>query len=125
MIYALKYMRGDMPGFETGLYDEEAVRGHEDRIEAIIRKRQVDASDDWRAFGESLSGERVPDFDLGLYQEEYMAALKDEKAGTMLGMFFDAAIRQKNMVAREIFISKNPLAGIFSTKLSDLIAMSS
>ena len=64
-------------------------------------------------------------FDLGLYQEEYMAALKDEKAGTMLGMFFDAAIRQKNMVAREIFISKNPLAGIFSKKLSDIIAMSS
>jgi len=125
MIYALKYIRGDIPGFETGLYDEEAVRGHEDRIEAIIRKRQVDASDDWRAFGESLSGERVPDFDLGLYQEEYMAALKDEKAGTMLGMFFDAAIRQKNMVAREIFISKNPLAGIFSKKLSDIIAMSS
>jgi hypothetical protein len=54
-----------------------------------------------------------------------MAALKDEKADTMLGMFFDATIRQKNMVAHEIFISKNPLAGIFSKKLSDIIAMSS
>jgi len=26
MIYALKYIRGDIPGFETGLYDENAVQ---------------------------------------------------------------------------------------------------
>ena len=117
MIYALKYIRDDIPEFETGIYDEEAVAGYEDEINAIIKKRQVDASMDWRSFGEKLSGETIPDFDIKLYQEEYLAAGTDKKKFTCLGLFFEAAMRQKHMVSHEIFASRNPLAGIFTKKL--------
>ena len=57
MVYALKYLRGLIPVFETGRYDAEAVAPWEDEIRHIIGKRQPDACADWRALGEKLSGQ--------------------------------------------------------------------
>ena len=74
-------------------------------------KRQLDACADWKSFGEKLSGQEIPEFDLGQYQKEYMQASKDEKDDTFLGQFFLAALAQKSMVTNKIFKSKNLLAG--------------
>lgn len=111
MIYAMKYLRGVNPSFETENYDMEAVSLWESEILGILTKRQLDACDDWKAFGEKLSGENIPDFDLALYQQEYQNADKKAKDATFLGQFFLAALAQKSMVTNKIFTSKNLLAG--------------
>lgn len=49
-------------------------------------------------FGEQLTKERIPDFDMDAHMEEYKKADKEGKAETYLGRFIDAAIRQKSMV---------------------------
>ena len=87
----------------------EPYRG---RLKTIIETRRLDACEDWKAFGEELSGEEIPDFDLSLYQEEYKNSPKENKNTTFLGRFFMAAIAQKSMVTAAIYKSKNPLAGI-------------
>lgn len=112
MIYALKYLRGVNDTFEKDQYDTEAAAPWDDRIEQILRRRQVDACADWKAFGEMLSGEEIPDFDLNLYQNEYIQASKEEKDNTFLGRFFLAALAQKSMVTNKIFKSGSYLAGI-------------
>ena len=77
----------------------------------ILEKRQVDACEDWKAFGERLSGTALPDFDIKKYQEEYVKADKENKDGTSLGRFFLAAMEQKSLVTNRIFMSRNLLAG--------------
>ncbi len=111
MIYALKYLKGDFKEFSTGVYDEEAMSGLEEEIMGIIEKRQLDASADWKAFGEKLSGREIPDYDILLFQEEYMNAAGKDKDDTFLGRFFNAAIRQKGMVTNRIYHSGSLLAG--------------
>ena len=111
MIYALKYLRGAQADFELDVYDTEAVKDHTDEIKAILCKRRLNASKDWKAFGEKLSGMTIPDFDINRYQGEYTAASSAEKKNTFLGCFFDAAIRQKSMVTNRIFNSGNLLTG--------------
>ena len=54
MIYALKYIRGENYVFEKDVYDMEAIEPWRDRIREIIEKRQLIASDDWKAFGRSF-----------------------------------------------------------------------
>lgn len=111
MIYAMKYLRGVHADFETGHYDMDAVEPWETEIRQILCKRQLDACADWKAFGEKLSGQEIPDFDLRKYQQEYRDAADADKDDTFLGQFFLAALGQKSMVTYRIFSSKNLLAG--------------
>ena len=111
MIYALKYLRGEIESFEKEHYAEDIVKPYESEIRGIIEKRQLNACEDWKAFGEKLSGEVVEPFDLGKYEEEYTAADNSAKNETFLGRFFLAAMAQKSMVTNKIFSSGSLLAG--------------
>ena len=111
MIYAMKYLKGESDIFEKDTYDEEAVAPYKDRIMSIITKKQLDASADWKAFGEELSGNVIPDFEDLRYAEEYKAADKTSADNTFLGRFIIAAMAQKSMVTHEIYKSGNMLAG--------------
>ena len=112
MVYALKFLHGDVDLFEKDTYDTEAVAPWDERIHAILTKRQLDASADWKALGEELSGCEIPDFDQDAYQAEYMNAKAEEKDDTVLGRFVLAALAQKSMVTNKIYKSGNRLAGI-------------
>lgn len=109
MIFAMKYLRGGETVFEKDTYDEEAIRPYSERITEILTKRQPDASEDWKAFGEELSGQKIPDFDVSAYVDEYKNA--EDKNDTFLGRFILAALSQKSMVTNKIFSSGNSLAG--------------
>ena len=111
MIYAMKYLNGKEYCFVRNTYDYDAIEQYRDRITAIIEKRQLNASEDWKKFGEELSGKTIEAFDLNKYQYEYLNASEEEKKNTFLGKFFDAAILQKSMVTNKIFNSQSRLAG--------------
>ena len=111
MIYAMKYLRGVNEIFERGHYDTEAAAPYEQELQEILNRRQLDASADWKALGEKLSGHEIEPFDLERYQAEYMNAGEDEKDGTFLGRFIRAAMAQKSMVTTAIHQSGNKLAG--------------
>ena len=111
MIHAMQYIRGGISEFKTDYYDGTGADEYADRIKAIIEKRQRLASKDWKEFGESLTGQTIPDFNSDEYLEEYKTAAEDKKNDTFLGKFFIGALAQKSMVTHKIFSSKNPLAG--------------
>ena len=111
MIYAMKYLRGVNETFERGHYATEAAAPYEQELQEILNRRQLDASADWKALGEKLSGHEIEPFDLERYQAEYMNAGEDEKDGTFLGRFIRAAMAQKSMVTTAIHQSGNKLAG--------------
>ena len=111
MITALKYLHGDKESFSRGEYDYAAIADIDDEIEAIIRKRQADAGEDWAALGEKLSGKRPEPFDENKYVDEYMNASKEDKDDTFLGKFIVAALAHKSMVTSQIYNSGNKLAG--------------
>ncbi|WP_026660330.1 DUF6765 family protein [Butyrivibrio sp. AC2005] len=111
MIYAMKYIRGEIEQFEKDTYAYDVARPYEDRIKGILKRRQLIASEDWKAFGEELSGEKIEDFDFDKYKYEYMRTSIARKNKTFLGKFIIGAIAQKGMVTHEIFASKNMLAG--------------
>ena len=111
MVYALKFLRGEVDAFTVDTYDEEAVAPWSEEIRAIIEKRQLIACEDWKALGEKLSGESIEDFDIEKYQEEYACAPEESKDDTFLGKYFIAAMAQKSMVTNRIFRSGNFLAG--------------
>lgn len=111
MIYAIKFLRGEHKEFQLNTYDEEAVKDIRDEIDTILRKRQVDSCDDWQAFGQKLSGQEVPDFNIGGYEKEYMEASEEDKQNTWMGQFLQAAVRQKAMVTNRIHKSGSTLAG--------------
>lgn len=117
MIYAMKYIRGEYESFEKETYDTAAVEPYLDRIKGIIEKRQILACDDWKAFGEELSGQTIEDHLIDKYFDEYTRALKREKDETFLGKFFRGAIAHKGMVIDAIFGSKNLIAGVTRTGL--------
>ena len=110
MVYALSYLKGDIDVFEKDTYEFDKIQPHLEKIRRIISKRQVDASDDWKAFGESLSGEEIPDFDMDKYISQYVHS--QDKSDTYLGRFFNGALSQKKMVAEKIKESGNKLAGM-------------
>ncbi|MBE6010198.1 MAG: hypothetical protein E7236_06045 [Lachnospiraceae bacterium] len=112
MVYALKYLRGITDVFEKDTYDTVSVAPWEERIHEILKKRQLDASADWKDLGEALSGQTIPDFDQDQCQAEYMHAERKGKDGTVLGQFILAALAQKSMVTNKIYKSGNRLAGI-------------
>lgn len=111
MICAMKYLRGTRETFEKGDLDRDAVIPWKDEITAILKKRRTDSSEDWRDFGERLSGEKIEEFDLEKYKAEYLQAPEEEKEGTYLGTFFVEAMQHKSMVTNRIFKSGNMLAG--------------
>lgn len=111
MIEAMKYIRGDIPAFEKETYDTDAVQPWKDRIKEILEKRQLIACDDWKAFGEELSGKPMTDYAIDTYFDEYTGCPKEEKENTFLGKFIHGAIAHKGMVIEEIFKSGNMLAG--------------
>ncbi|MCR5356809.1 MAG: hypothetical protein K6E63_05320 [Lachnospiraceae bacterium] len=117
MIYAMKYIRGEYDAFETETYDNEAVTPHLLRIKEILEKRQVIACDDWKTFGEELSGRKITDYSMDTYFEEYMKSSKADKDNTFLGRFIRGAIVHKGMVIDEIFRSGNILAGFSKQKI--------
>ncbi|WP_026653741.1 DUF6765 family protein [Butyrivibrio proteoclasticus] len=102
--------------FRTGKYDEEVLDKYGARIREILTKRQLIASDDWKRFGEELSGHTVEDFDIEKYQEQYVNATKDGKDKTFIGKFIRGAISQKGMVTEEIHKSGNMHAGFSKLK---------
>ena len=110
MIFAMNYLRGAVKVFELDTYDEEVIKPYSEKITRILTKRQMDASEDWKAFGEELSGQKIPDFDVSAYVEEYKNA--EDKNDTFLGRFILAALSQKSMVTNKIFSSGNTLAGL-------------
>ena len=111
MIHAMKYLRGAHETFERGHYDTEAAAPYEKELQEILNKRQLDASADWKALGEKLSGHEIEPFDLEKYQAEYMSAGEDAKGDTFLGKFIRAAMAQKSMVTTAIHQSGSKLAG--------------
>ena len=111
MIYAMKYIRGESPSFEKAVYAMDAVEPWLSRIKGIIEKRQLLACDDWKAFGEELSGKQVTDYRMDKYFDEYLSASKTEKDDTFLGRFIRGALTHKGMVIDEIQRSHNRLAG--------------
>ena len=117
MVYAMEYLRGDIPSFEPDVYAYEAVTPWAEEIHRILRKRQLDACDDWKALAEQIAGREIEDFDLEKYQAEYLSAGKTEKDDTFLGAFFLAAMAHKSMVTGAIFRSGSLLAG-FSVDFS-------
>ncbi len=114
MIRAMKYIRGEYDIFTKNEYDMKAVEPYMDRIKGIIEKRQVIASEDWKAFGEELSGQTIEDHKIDKYFAEYTGSTnKDE---TFIGKFIKGAIAHKGMVISEISRSGNKLAGIARKK---------
>ncbi len=111
MIYAMKYYRDLHQEFQVNVYDRDAITKLEDRIDSILRKRQLNSCADWKELGEELSGGTICDFDIEKYQKEYIDASDNEKSETFLGKFIDGAILQKGMVTSEIFKSGSILAG--------------
>ncbi len=112
MIYAMKFLRGEREEFEKGRYEKESISRWSETIDGILRKRQLNANEDWKEFGKNLSGREIEDFDIKKYMDEYIHAEKDQKDDTYLGQFIIAALKQKSMVTGRIYRSKNPLAGI-------------
>ena len=70
------------------------------------------ASDDWKSFGEELSGETIEDFRIDKYFDEYIKSPRNEKNETFIGKFTRGAIAHKGMVIEEIYRTKNKLAGV-------------
>ncbi|SCW31181.1 hypothetical protein SAMN02910456_00470 [Ruminococcaceae bacterium YRB3002] len=111
MVYAMQCLRQEGALFEVDKYAEETVRPWADEIERILLIRQTDASADWKALAERISGCDIPDFDMNAYNAEYTGADKKDRSSTVLGRFIDAAVAQKSMVTNRIFKSGNLLAG--------------
>ena len=111
MLYALKFLHTEAQEFETERYDRQGIAEIEAELDRIINKRQLDASEDWKALGTKLSGKTPEPFDIEKYQEEYMSAERSKKDETFLGKFILAALAQKSMVTNRIFKSGSKLAG--------------
>ena len=111
MIYAMKYLRGDIETFELKHYDFETPAPYEEEIKALLEKRQLDDSADWKALGEKISGCEIEDFSTEKYVTEYTDAAEDAKGATFLGKYFQATLAHKIMVTEKIIASGSRLAG--------------
>lgn len=121
MIYAMKFLRGELDEFKPDTYADDTVAPYKERINEILTKRQINACEDWKKFGEELSGQTIEDFDLSKFQEEYIKAAKSAKKDTFIGKFIEGALAQKRMVTAEIVKSGNVLAGIVKFKQLDIL----
>ena len=111
MVYAMKCLRDSSGHFETGRYATEEVMPWARNIGYILQIRQTDASAQWKALGEKITGQTIPDFDVEKYQKEYMDAPEGKHYTTFLGEFILAALAQKSMVTNRIYKSGSKLAG--------------
>lgn len=111
MVYAMRFLHGSYDAFELDRYDEELVAPYKDRIDAILAKRQLIASKDWKAFAQSLSGKEIEPFDEMRYADEYMNADSAVKDDTVIGRFVLGALSQKSLVTNRIYRTGNRLAG--------------
>lgn len=111
MVYAMKYLRGEEADFQKDTYDQESVLPWKEEIMAILTKKQRAANENWKRFGEKLSGQSIELFELSKYEQEYITADQKERDDTFLGQFILAALAQKSMVTGKIFQSGNLLAG--------------
>ena len=118
MVYAMKWLRGEIPELAKDTYDWEGIAKVRGSVEAILAKRQLLASRDWEELGERLSGQRIPAFTDLQYEREYLEAGKREKDDTAPGRFLYAALAQKSMVTNRIFHSGSLLAGFSVDDLS-------
>ena len=106
MIYAMKTIR-EGSEFVVDTYDFDAVAEYEERIKRILTIRRLSASEDWKIFGECLSGKEIPEFNLDAVKDEYLLADGEEaKENTTLGRFFEAAMAQKKMVSTRVYRAK-------------------
>lgn len=122
MVYALRFLKGDYESFELDTYDYDLVKPYKERIDEILTKRQLNACRDWAIFGQELSGREIEAFDIEKYQKEYEQANKHSKDDTFIGKFIAAAKNQKSMVASEIYISGNLMAGFVIDANKKLLA---
>ena len=111
MVYAMKYLRGVNSEFKLDTYDTDSVEKLKPELFRILRKRQIDACDDWKAFGEKLSGQVIPEYSTKSYENEYKDADRNSKMNTFIGKFILAAMAQKSMVTNKIYKSGNLIAG--------------
>lgn len=111
MVYTMKNIRNGKDSFELEQYDTESTAPWKTLIMDILRKRQLHAEEDWKNFGEKLSGCTIEPFDILKYQAQYTDAERNKRDDTFLGHFFLAAMAQKSMVTNKIFRSGNLLAG--------------
>ncbi|MBO4396123.1 MAG: hypothetical protein J5819_07235 [Eubacterium sp.] len=111
MVYAMRYLRGEEEEFKLDTYATDLVEPHRERIQSIMTVRRLDACDDWREFGESLTGQSIDEFSVEKYEDEYRNAAVEDKEGTFLGKFISAAMAQKSMVTNRIYKSGSKLAG--------------
>ena len=111
MVYAMKYLRGVNSEFKLDTYDTDSVEKLKPELFRILRKRQIDACEDWKAFGEKLSGQVIPEYSTKSYENEYKGADRNSKMNTFIGKFILAAMAQKSMVTNKIYKSGNLIAG--------------
>ena len=111
VVYALRYLHGDLGSFEVDRYAYDVVAPWEEEIRAILNERVLENCEGWQRLGEKLSGRAIEDFDMHAYDKEYTSAPADERDSTFLGQYFLAALAQKSMVTHEIYASGNRLAG--------------
>ncbi len=111
MVYALKYLRGEIEEFELDNYAYREVEKYKERIMQIITKRQLIACADWKAFGEDLSGTALIDYDIERYKNEILGVAKEERDNTFAGQFVLAALEQKSMVTHFVYESGNYMTG--------------
>ena len=109
MIYAMKYLRGEIDVFVTDKYDTDAVKSIEGYLKDIFEKRQSDSCADWKALVKRLYGEEIEDFNAEKYQDEYISAA--DKDDSFIGRYIKGSLAQKSMVTNRIYRSGNLLAG--------------
>ena len=114
MIYAMQYLRGETEAFETDHYAFEAVEPFRSDIEALLEKRQLDDSEDWKQIGKKITGRSIEDYDIDPYTDEWRNASPETREQSFLGQFISAALAQKSMVTSKIYESGNLLAGYVS-----------
>lgn len=107
MVYALKYLKGDIKKFELNTYDP--ISKYKERVVSIICKRQLSAEKDWKKFAEELAGKKINSFEVETYPLKYQQSTKKET--TPFSSFIIHALKQKSMVTNRIYKSKNKIAG--------------
>ena len=95
VIYALKYLRGDIDSFETEKYAFSEIDAHREKIDEIIRKRQLDSSEDWKAFAESLFNKEIPEPEFDSFREEYINSRPSQKPTVFWADSFLLRLRKK------------------------------
>jgi len=112
MVYAMMYLRDDIPEFKKKTYAWDKIDPYLDDIQDLIEIRRTDDTEDWKKLGESITNETIRPFELDEYSGEFTdAGSIEEQKQTTLGRFFIAAVAQKAMVTSEIEKSGSNLAG--------------